>query len=846
MTEGDQRRSSQAALASASFARTTSWASDVSTNLVRSASRMTVTIVEDAAAAADAAVEHSASYGSAENGGAQAPAAVVRSSSARWRAVGHSVLTAVRLSRIARQTRVEEEEGELEESEEEQQEDENGDDSSENETDWQGEEAVVHTLIPPRLKVALFSIFDTAFTGMLQAVQQMPATALSLPATVANAYEFNSLPPPYAWPGPCQHFRRVGIAGLFVAFKPFALADILGRVSSAAPRVLYEAYTDSTVSPRQAQLMKWFGMFASFLPQMVLEIVWARTVIIGGAEYASLGIGLRTVLEGPWFTRVGLFGVPWYSVIVRCYASLGNSTRRLSMVCAYMPEGHPICVPRTFKESIAKASAMLSASAIKRSLRVLPCAFLGTCLGTCLFFPLFGSYTVWKTLMKRRLFSYEEQGLEHKLKRAADHAEGLRGRINLVSMRRASPRRKLVRRATAVIKTEVAKGLSQKQDKFRKRLIAHCRKALSGGLTFKVPIIEVKRQDPLVSLQSVATCVSLALGVGRVRIRYLGESGIDLGGMLRDYMDEIAKAISESELFEAGADAGLLPKRQTEPQGSWRTQLFAIGRLLGLTVGSKTPLNVGFSRCLYKLLLDEKITASDLARIDPDFYEHRVAALLRPGGVEATEAALGDKLTFVGAPLNTNAEELELVEDGGNMQVTEENKERYVELLVEHYLLGRCRAELAVLVSGFHDVVPPRVLHSKIQEDRLKAIELELIVAGLPCVDVDDWREHTSYEEPEKFAQLYDFFWEVIASMDTADRAKVISFTCGSGRLPAGGFQAINPRFNICVRTGDSTLHWPSSHTCYNQLCLPLYTSKEQLEERLRHAIDFGAGFGFL
>jgi E3 ubiquitin-protein ligase HUWE1 len=38
----------------------------------------------------------------------------------------------------------------------------------------------------------------------------------------------------------------------------------------------------------------------------------------------------------------------------------------------------------------------------------------------------------------------------------------------------------------------------------------------------------------------------------------------------------------------------------------------------------------------------------------------------------------------------------------------------------------------------------------------------------------------------------------------------------------------------------------PSAHTCFNQLDLPEYESKEVLRERLRMAIHEGAtGFGF-
>jgi hypothetical protein len=36
----------------------------------------------------------------------------------------------------------------------------------------------------------------------------------------------------------------------------------------------------------------------------------------------------------------------------------------------------------------------------------------------------------------------------------------------------------------------------------------------------------------------------------------------------------------------------------------------------------------------------------------------------------------------------------------------------------------------------------------------------------------------------------------------------------------------------------------PKSHTCFNRLDLPPYTSVQQLDEKLTYAIENGAGFG--
>jgi hypothetical protein len=171
----------------------------------------------------------------------------------------------------------------------------------------------------------------------------------------------------------------------------------------------------------------------------------------------------------------------------------------------------------------------------------------------------------------------------------------------------------------------------------------------------------------------------------------------------------------------------------------------------------------------------------------------------------------------------------------------------YVQLLVEHYLVGYCRAELAYLVEGFYDVLPRKILRGEGTET-LSAVELELIVSGLPTIDVEQWHEFTTgdLDKPEH-AALAEWFWEIVSEMSAEERAMLLSFACGASRLPAGGFAALNPHFSIEVNASESKDHHPSAHTCFNQLCLPgTYTSKEELRQKLTVSIKEGKGFGFI
>ena len=69
--------------------------------------------------------------------------------------------------------------------------------------------------------------------------------------------------------------------------------------------------------------------------------------------------------------------------------------------------------------------------------------------------------------------------------------------------------------------------------------------------------------------------------------------------------------------------------------------------------------------------------------------------------------------------------------------------------------------------------------------------------------------------------------------MDDADRAQVLKFATGCPRIPLDGF---NPPFTI-VKSTYAIGSLPTSHTCFNQLVLPVYLDKSKLEEKLMFAI---------
>lgn len=75
--------------------------------------------------------------------------------------------------------------------------------------------------------------------------------------------------------------------------------------------------------------------------------------------------------------------------------------------------------------------------------------------------------------------------------------------------------------------------------------------------------------------------------------------------------------------------------------------------------------------------------------------------------------------------------------------------------------------------------------------------------------------------------------------------AKVLAFACGSARLPAAGFTAMQPPFTVTVHEGEPTNHLPSAHTCMNNLCFPLYESKESFSDFYCRSSTFPPALAF-
>lgn len=155
-------------------------------------------------------------------------------------------------------------------------------------------------------------------------------------------------------------------------------------------------------------------------------------------------------------------------------------------------------------------------------------------------------------------------------------------------------------------------------------------------------------------------------------------------------------------------------------------------------------------------------------------------------------------------------------------------------------------------------------------------------MCGLPTIDIDDWMKYTiyqgEYEAKGASSKTCKWFWDIVRNeFDQETRARLLQFVTGkfpiqhfisyfmfqkyhmlnthvflflmdtgTSGVPSRGFSVLQGndgnirQFCINGVSKDFTLY-PKAHTCFNRIDLPVYSSKDELREKLTVAVATSA-----
>ncbi|XP_019486241.1 PREDICTED: E3 ubiquitin-protein ligase HACE1 [Hipposideros armiger] len=333
---------------------------------------------------------------------------------------------------------------------------------------------------------------------------------------------------------------------------------------------------------------------------------------------------------------------------------------------------------------------------------------------------------------------------------------------------------------------------------------------------------------------SKASCAKLKQGIA---VRFHGEEGMGQG-VVREWFDILSNEIVNPDyaLFTQSADGTTFQPNSNSSVNPDHLNYFRFaGQILGLALNHRQLVNIYFTRSFYKHILGIPVNYQDVASIDPEYAKNLQWIL------DNDISDLGLELTFsVETDVFGAMEEVPLKPGGESILVTQNNKAEYVQLVTELRMTRAIQPQINAFLQGFHMFIPPSLIQL------FDEYELELLLSGMPEIDVSDWIKNTEYTSGyEREDPVIQWFWEVVEDITPEERVLLLQFVTGSSRVPHGGFANIMggsglQNFTIAAVPYTPNL-LPTSSTCINMLKLPEYPSKEILKDRLLVALHCGS-----
>ncbi|KAI7030542.1 putative E3 ubiquitin-protein ligase, partial [Hortaea werneckii] len=221
----------------------------------------------------------------------------------------------------------------------------------------------------------------------------------------------------------------------------------------------------------------------------------------------------------------------------------------------------------------------------------------------------------------------------------------------------------------------------------------------------------------------------------RLMIKFDGEDGLDYGGLSREFFFLLSHEMFNPFycLFEYSAHDNYT--LQINPHSGINPEHLGyfkfIGRVVGLAIFHRRFLDAFFIGAFYKMILKKRVTLQDMEGVDAEFHRTLTWAMENDitdviySTFSVEDERFGEKVT------------VELKPGGEDIEVTNENKQEYIELITEWRIQKRVEEQFNAFVTGFHELIPADLVN--VFDER----ELELLIGGIADIDVDDWKKHT-------------------------------------------------------------------------------------------------------
>ncbi|KAK8898403.1 hypothetical protein M9Y10_000689 [Tritrichomonas musculus] len=319
-----------------------------------------------------------------------------------------------------------------------------------------------------------------------------------------------------------------------------------------------------------------------------------------------------------------------------------------------------------------------------------------------------------------------------------------------------------------------------------------------------------------------------------IHVEFINEPVSDMGGARREWFELLIKEFfnQSNHLFTCSEKCH---SYQPNPNSSLHPNHLEYIRFAGLIIARAIieglSIDVHLTRSFYKQILHQEPSLDDLDDIDEELYK----------GLDWMLHNDIDQLDQVFAIESNEDEIIPLKENGENIKVDNLNKFEYVSLRSDFIFKKQIQQQLNAFCEGFYSLIPYESIKL------FTPNEFDLLLCGVPTIDVEDFKANTVYEHPySDKSPVIKLFFKVISKWENEDLAKLLKFMTGSSRVPVNGFRGFceMTKYPLRIESGGDHTLLPQSHTCFNILHLPQYETEEEMNDKLHQAIQFCDSFG--
>lgn len=265
---------------------------------------------------------------------------------------------------------------------------------------------------------------------------------------------------------------------------------------------------------------------------------------------------------------------------------------------------------------------------------------------------------------------------------------------------------------------------------------------------------------------------------------------------------------------------------------SFYLQLYeTLGVLMGCAMRTDSYFTLDLPSLIWKKIIGVEVTMADVELVDKHFVENLRhledcdQAKFEQMAIESFTTKLSDGSVF------------ELIPNGLNTKVTYERKNEYMELCLKARL-NESSKQVDALAKGLKLIVPEPYFNIITHTD------IELEICGTNEIDFKLLKRNTIYSGGiTESSDLIKNFWEVLNDMKDNDKLKLIKFCWGQERLPASDDEYKRTQTRFMIKPSMSTATdqdglLPKADTCFFNLELPAYSTKEVIREKLTLVVN--------